>query len=216
MGPPVHVVGCAAYGLNVSTRAHGGLDIMAKAAKKKSRPQKLPNLDAVARISANAAALRSQREKKPPTPSNIKRCIELETAFLEGLASGHSVTTSAWAIGISRITAYDWRNKSEATRQEDGSYTDDFCVRWDDAIQAGIESLEDEAHRRARDGVEKPVYQGGVMVGTVTEYSDQLMQFLLKGRAPRKFADRQELTGKDGGPVVSSIQVEFVQHEGKK
>lgn len=35
--------------------------------------------------------------------------------------------------------------------------------------------LEDEIHRRAVEGVAKPVYQGGKKVGSIREYSDRLL-----------------------------------------
>jgi hypothetical protein len=39
------------------------------------------------------------------------------------------------------------------------------------------------------EGVDKPVYQGGVLVGYVREYSDQLLVTLLKAHRPEKFRD---------------------------
>jgi hypothetical protein len=74
-------------------------------------------------------------------------------------------------------------------RQED----EEFAARWKMALDIGADSLEDEAVRRARDGYDKPVYQGGQMVGTVREYSDTLMVFLLKGARPRKYRDNINL-----------------------
>jgi len=73
-----------------------------------------------------------------------------------------------------------------------------------DALAAGLsvtkssDALEDEAYHRAVEGIEKPVgwYQGKPG-GTVTEYSDTLLIFLLKGRRPEKFAEsrRVHMTG---------------------
>lgn len=54
---------------------------------------------------------------------------------------------------------------------------------------------------RAVEGVLEPVYQRGEQVGTVRRYRDTLLIFLLKGNQASKFADRREVTGKDGGPV---------------
>jgi hypothetical protein len=47
--------------------------------------------------------------------------------------------------------------------------------------------LEDEAVRRAYEGVERPVFQGGKQVGVVREYSDTLLIFLLKALRPEKY-----------------------------
>ena len=46
------------------------------------------------------------------------------------------------------------------------------------------DNLEAEAYRRAVEGVERPVYQGGRLVGTVREYSDSLLTIMLRARHP--------------------------------
>src|SRR5271155_5157904 len=53
---------------------------------------------------------------------------------------------------------------------------------WAEAVEAGVDLLEQEALRRAREGVDRPAFQGGVCVGMVREYSDTLMAMLLSGR----------------------------------
>lgn len=112
---------------------------------------------------------------------------------------------------------YRWRTASEATLRDDGTFKDDFCVRWDAAIESGTDRLEDEARRRAERGVERPVYQGGVMVGTVTEYSDTLMSLLMKGNRPQKFnTERHELSGLGGKAIPVAMEIEFVDSKGKK
>lgn len=100
------------------------------------------------------------------------------TAFLDGLASGLSVTGAAAACGLHRSLPYRWRDADP-----------EFRAAWALAEKAGTDLLEDEAWRRAFRGTEKPVYQGGVMVGTITEYSDTLTIFLLKGRRPEKYRE---------------------------
>jgi len=186
---------------------------VAKKAVKQPKPPPEPNPEAVAAYEAE----RRRQILGPPQGAGItRRTPTLEKLFLESLAAGYSVTKSAWTIGVHRMAAYRWRAASEETRQEDGSFTDDFCVRWDDAMEAGVDSLEDEAERRAKRGVEKPVYQGGVMVGTVTEYSDTLMQVMLKGKRPSRYnTERHELSGPNGGPIASSMEIEFVDVDPK-
>lgn len=53
--------------------------------------------------------------------------------------------------------------------------------------------LEDEAVRRAYQGMIKPTSISGKLV-LVTEFSDQLLMFLLKCRNPKVFGDRREDT----------------------
>ena len=47
------------------------------------------------------------------------------------------------------------------------------------------------ARRRAEFGVERPVFRHGAEVGTVTEHSDNLAMFLLKGRRPEVFKEHR-------------------------
>lgn len=60
----------------------------------------------------------------------------------------------------------------------------DFKVAMGEAREAGIDFLEDEARRRAVDGVEKPVFHQGEIVGYIREYSDGLLKSLLASRRP--------------------------------
>ncbi len=59
-----------------------------------------------------------------------------------------------------------------------------------------IDVLEDEATRRAVEGVEEPAgWYKGKSGGTVRRYSDTLLIFRLKGELPQKYAERLELRG---------------------
>lgn len=77
------------------------------------------------------------------------------------------------------------------------SSDDDFTRAWDEAIEGGTDRLEDEAFRRAHDGVAEPVISGGRQVVdaegaplVVRRYSDNLLVTLLKARRPERFKDR--------------------------
>jgi hypothetical protein len=111
-------------------------------------------------------------------------------AFLAHLAETGILTDAAAAAGVDRSNV--WRR-----RQSDP----EFNAACDEAIDMAADKLEREARRRAIEGVEEPVYQGGQLIGTRTVYSDSLLALLLKGRRKRVFADRTELTGADGGPA---------------
>jgi hypothetical protein len=69
----------------------------------------------------------------------------------------------------------------------------DFAERWDEALELALDLMELEARRRALHGTERPVYQGGKLVGTIREYSDTLMIFLLKAYRPERFRERYEV-----------------------
>jgi hypothetical protein len=111
--------------------------------------------------------------------------------FVKVLGETASPTRAAAATGISRTWAY-------AAREGDL----DFRVAWDKAVELAMERLLEESYRRAVDGVEEPVVQGGKVVWvrdpdtgeerpfSMTRYSDRLMEVLLKFRYPDQMADR--------------------------
>jgi hypothetical protein len=55
-------------------------------------------------------------------------------------------------------------------------------------------TLEDAAVRRAHEGLRKPVWYKGKIVGYETEYSDTLLLAVPKANNPEKFRDRLERT----------------------
>jgi hypothetical protein len=112
--------------------------------------------------------------------------------MLEALARGMSPTSAANAAGVGRSTAYLWRHEDP-----------EFAAKWDAAVAQGIDRLEDEAHRRAVEGVKRPVYRGGVLVGEMTKYSDTLLMFLIKRRRPEVYGRSH-----DGSRKVDLISVE--------
>ena len=67
-----------------------------------------------------------------------------------------------------------------------------------------ISVLEDEAQRRAT-GFEEDVYYKGQKVGTVTKYSDKLMEILLKANAPEKYRERSEVKNVDSNGATTMV-----------
>lgn len=128
----------------------------------------------------------SQRRKRHPAVTRPMR-----DEFLAALSVGWSVAHAAKEAGTSRQRMYELRAADDA-----------FAAAWDDALASGTEALIDEVRRRATDGVEEPVFQGGKLVGHVRRYSDILLMFLVKQRDPSfRENHRVEVTGRDGGPV---------------
>jgi len=129
----------------------------------------------------DAYALYRRAPEAPPAPRTgthssasqygTKKSPELCAAFLMWLAKGYVPLVAAQNVGIARSTAFTWKREDP-----------DFAAAWAEAVEAGVDLLEQEALRRARDGVDRPVFQGGVCVGLVREYSDTLMAMLLSGR----------------------------------
>ena len=87
------------------------------------------------------------------------------------------------AAGVDRTTHYWWM-------KNDPEYRKSF----EEAREEACGLLEDEAVRRAYKGTLRPQAIGGGKVMMVTEFSDQLLMFLLKCRNPKVFGDRREDT----------------------
>lgn len=126
--------------------------------------------------------------------NRTKLTPEKTEKFLTVLADTANVSKAARAIKMARGYLYEVKAKDEG-----------FSAAWDAAVKLGTAALEDEAARRAMEGTLKPVFYRGEKCGTIREYSDTLLIFLLKARDPDKYADRvkQELTGRGGGPLQS-------------
>lgn len=86
---------------------------------------------------------------------------EKMTAFCAVLSETCNVGLASKAIGIARWTAYRWRAEQP-----------DFATAWDEAMAIGVSALEDEAHRRAFDGVDKPLSHKGQFTYLYREVRD--------------------------------------------
>lgn len=125
------------------------------------------------------------------TPENASR-------FLDALEETGNVREAADKAGIGRNSVYLWRRDDEGFRKA-----------WDARVASYGDMLEAEAFRRAFHGVDKPVYQQGVMVGTVREYSDGLLARMLVRFKP-EYSDKIQHTGADGGAIQSEHRIVFV------
>jgi hypothetical protein len=117
--------------------------------------------------------------KKKPTADRMQRAKEI---FLTALAECGNVTYAASRAGIPRRTVYALRKKDE-----------EFAKAWRESADIGVRILEDEACRRAMEGVETPVFYQGKEVGVVRKYSDTLLMALLKAHRPEKYADKYRI-----------------------
>lgn len=111
-------------------------------------------------------------------PNQLTTKTPWEDKFIEALSeNGGNVTRAAATANISRQAAYDRYHANDV-----------FRSRWEIAQWEGVDVALAEVHRRGVEGVERPVFQGGEQVGTVREYSDSLLMFLVKGRR-KEFCD---------------------------
>lgn len=104
---------------------------------------------------------------------------EVQRAFIEALAETGSVKSAAARVGRAEVGAYLLRRHPEAQQ---------FCEAWDAALDIGMRRIEDVAMDRALNGVEVPMYAYGKLVGTRRIYNDRLLMFMLRNRAPTRFA----------------------------
>jgi hypothetical protein len=111
--------------------------------------------------------------------------------FLKAFAEWGNMSAAAKAAGVSRTTVYDWQEHDQ-----------EFALAFKQADLQATESLEREAWRRAREGTAEPVYQHGKQVGTIQRYSDNLLMFLLKARAPERYRDRVDVSVT---PVIKAV-----------
>lgn len=105
--------------------------------------------------------------------------------FIQKLsATGGNVSAAARQVGMSRGYVYELKGLDA-----------EFAQAWDEAVEAGIDDLEQEARRRAYEGTDEPVFYQGVEVGTVRRYSDTLTIVLLKAHRPEKYRERYDVKG---------------------
>lgn len=135
----------------------------------------------------------------PPstTPGSTNQFATVKTptlcaAVLVLLAKGHTPAVVGAQLNIARSTLFKWRREDER-----------FAEAWDEAVEAGVDLLEQEIRRRAVEGVDRPVFQQGECVGFVREYSDSLAAMMLQGRRRRVYGRNAEES--DGQSVSVTI-----------
>src|SRR6266550_2410017 len=100
--------------------------------------------------------------------------------FLQALANTGSVTAAIAVAGSSRTRVYELRKTDP-----------EFACAWQQAEEIATDRLEDEARRRAVEGVTEPLVSAGKLVRdddgqplVVRRYSDNLLLALLKAHRP--------------------------------
>lgn len=99
--------------------------------------------------------------------------------FLAAYCEYGTITKAAQVAGIDRGTHYHWMEDDE-----------EYPAWFEKAEQLASEKIEAEIKRRAIDGILKPVFYQGKIVGHVKEYSDNLLMFYAKAAMPEKYMDR--------------------------
>lgn len=104
-----------------------------------------------------------------------------KAAFLAAYVECGTISHAAKAAEIRRETHHEWVRSDPV-----------YAAAFAEAKEQAVECLEREARRRAIEGVDEPVYQGGELVGYKRRYSDTLLIFMLKAEAPDKYKERMD------------------------
>jgi len=133
-----------------------------------------------------------------PTRKRAPKCASPTPArddqFFNAIMEGYTVKKAAEMAGYGHSAVYHRKRKDEA-----------FNERWLDTVAITVERLENEADRRALQGVDEPVFFRGEQCGVIRRYSDTLLIFRLKALAPERYRERREVTGKDGGAIEANV-----------
>lgn len=119
--------------------------------------------------------------------------------FLAAVLEGMHVRDASHEAGVDVSQPYRRRLSDQ-----------EFALAWKEARTIGLEAFEEEAGRRAYHGTLKPVFYRGRRCGSLREYSDTLLMFLLRAQKPATYRETQkhEHSGTDGGPLSITL-VEF-------
>lgn len=143
------------------------------------------------------AGARQARKKRARTQHPLPEITAAnQRAFLVAFAEHGNIRLACEISQVGRTTVRDWRAADT-----------DFEARYVAARDDAADRLEQEARRRAIEGVDRPLIgrvdkdEDGI-VAYERQYSDRLLITLLQGHRPDRFnRQRLEHTGKDGEPL---------------
>lgn len=101
----------------------------------------------------------------------VKFDAKRQELFLKIFKECNSITQAAKAVSISTNTVYEAKASDL-----------DFRASLERAERDILSNLEEEAYRRAVKGVKKAVYHQGRLVGYELQYSDRLLEMMLRAR----------------------------------
>ena len=144
------------------------------------------------------SAKRAMAKGKKGTHTVRLQSLQRRARVLVEYAKCGNVSLACATAGVERQCHYDWLER-------DPKYKAAFAK----AQELAADLLEEEAKRRAVNGVAKPIYQGGKLVGYQQEYSDLLLALLLKGNKRAVYSEQAALMlqGPDGGPATIQLVV---------
>jgi len=128
------------------------------------------------------------------------------TKFLKKLSATHgNVSKACQAAVISRAAVYERKKNDES-----------FSQAWDDVIEKSVELAEQELYRRSVQGYNKPIFYKGVLVKTIKEFSDRLLEFYLKSKRPEVYRERVDVNQNLSGNLSLDITLAIDSVYGEK
>lgn len=122
---------------------------------------------------------------------------ERQRAFIAHLAATGIVRQAAKHIGASLEALYKLRARPGAEA---------FSAAWDEAVDRGVQRLEDCALTHAIEGEERLVVSGGKVLGVERRRNAALTMFFLKNRRPQRYGDHPG----PGHPTYERIKAEVL------
>lgn len=138
-----------------------------------------------------AAAAKWKRDRDRWQKTHVSLTDERKLEYLAALEVLGEHQAAADVVGINARTA-------RTHRTEDPEFAADCEV----AVERFRNGLTAEARRRAVEGWDEPVYQGGAKVGVKRMYSDRLLEQMLKAKVP-EFRDKLGVEHSGGMSNVS-------------
>lgn len=133
-----------------------------------------------------------------------QQTVRRKKQFLDHFRLHGNISKTCRAIRLNRSTVYEWQE-----------IDDQFAAAFREAEIEATETLEAEAHRRAVEGLRRLKFDKGQAIldpdtgapYAELEYSDTLLIFLLKARAPEKYRDNVP-ANQSGTPPVKAYPAE--------
>ena len=102
--------------------------------------------------------------------------------FIRHLKKTGNLKAACESSGVSERTVYDRMKKYPEMARE-----------VDEARAQVCQDIENEIRRRGLEGYEEPVYYQGEEVGSVTRYSDRLLEKFAKANMPERYSDKAQV-----------------------
>ena len=152
-----------------------------------------------------------QKPVVPFTPVPVRHrhdgwTVDKQYAFIEALAETGIVEEACRRVGMSRTSADNLRRRPSGAP---------FRRAWQAAADYAMYRIEEDAHRRSREGVARPIFYKGEQVGEWRYYDERLTAFLLRSYRPERYGRARELQpprldefGEDMGPEDPAITLD--------